>query len=137
MTAVIRERQVTEAQQEQLELEELAPDKFDPEIEFKVNKQASNNRKEIRYGTYTREQVAALIAASKASYEPETPHRSASSNYPTLSREECERLVREHFEYKEREKKKRQELEQWDSLKTTESVKKIANTKKRSTSTKG
>ncbi len=131
MLAVINERQITEEQQEQLELEEMAPEKFDPEITFKVNKHASNVPRDTSYGTYTREQVAALLAASKAPCEPSPVLEK--TEYPTMSREECERLVREHFEYKENEKKKR---EAWDFQKTTELETKTVIKTKRSTSTK-
>jgi hypothetical protein len=134
MLAVINERQLTEEQVEQLELEEMAPEKFDPEITFKVNKSASNVPKEVRYGTYTREQVAALLNPPKTwdHHEPERPP----TVYPTLSREDCERLVKEHFEYKDNAKKKKEEFEAWDSQKTTGLGPKINTKTKRSNSTK-
>jgi hypothetical protein len=134
MLAVINERQLTEKQVEQLELEEMAPEKFDPEITFKVNKEASNVVKETRYGTYTREQVAALLNPPKTwiQHEPERPP----TVYPTLSREQCEALMRDHFEYKENALKKQKEREAWDSLKTTELDLKINTKTKRSTFTK-
>ena len=113
MLAVVNERQITEEQAEQLELEEMAPEKFDPEITFKVNKHASNVPKDSSsYGAYTREQVAALLAASKAPCEPSPVLEK--TEYPTMSREECERLVREHFEYKDNEKKKQKEREDFN-----------------------
>jgi len=135
MLAVVNERQLTEEQVEQLELEEMAPEKFDPEITFKVNKSASNVPKEVRYGTYTREQVHALLNPPKTwdHREPDAPP----TVYPTMSREDCERLVKEHFEYKDNAKKKKEEFETWDSLKTTELDLKIDAKTKRSTSTKG
>lgn len=134
MTAVINERQITEEQAEQLELEELAPEKFDPEITFKVNKAASNVPKETGYRTYTREEVAALLAASKAPCEPTPPREK--TEYPTMTREQCEALMRDHFEYKEREKKRKEELAAWDSQKTIVSERKTNTTTKRSKSTK-
>ena len=133
--AVINERQITEEQQEQLELEEMAPEKFDPEITFKVNKHASNiPRDPSNYGTYTREQVAALLAASKAPCEPSPVLEK--TEYPTMTREECERLVTEHFQYKENEKKKQMERDSWGSQKTTALDTKTVTKTKRSTSTK-
>ena len=112
--AIINEKQITEAQAIQLELKEMAPEKFDPEITFKVNKSASNVTKEFRYGTYTREQVAKLLAASNAPCEVEPkPLTTTAKQYPTITREECERLVREHYEYNDREKKKKEERELW------------------------
>lgn len=135
MSGVIKERQITEAQQEQLELEELAPEKFDPEIEFKVNKHASNNRDEIRYGTYTMAEVAALLAASKAPPKATETSSLSMKDYPTLSREEASRLVREHYEYKERERQRLRERE-WDSAKMTEFVEKTKSTTKPTSSTK-
>jgi len=134
MRAVIDERQLTEEQIEQLELEEMAPEKFDPEITFKVNKSVSNVPKETSYGTYTREQVAKLLAASKAPCEP-TPPREI-THYPTMTREQCEALMRDHFEYKENALKKQKEREAWDSAKTTVLDTKIDTKPKRSKSTK-
>lgn len=139
MTAVMNERQITEQQQEQLDLQESAPEKYDVQdldLEFKINKQSSNNRQEVRYRAPTREEVAALLAASNAPVEIITkPHN---YDYPTLSREECSRLVREHYEYKERERqtKYQKELEEWDSQKTTVFAEKTNTTKKRGKSTK-
>lgn len=132
MLAIMKERQITEAQQEMLELEEQAPEKFDAEFEFKVNKHASDRSRETRYRTLTREECAALLAASNAPFEPEV--RPEPVDYPTLPREEAERLVREHFEYKERERLKKEK--EWDSQKTIESVTKTVTKTKRSTSTK-
>lgn len=134
MIAVLNERQLTEEQQERLELEEMAPEKFDPEITFKVNKNASNLHKEAVYGTYTREQVAILLAASKAQCRPSPIVEK--KEYPTMTREECERLVREHYEYKENEKKKQKERETWDFQTTTELDTKTVTKTKRLTSTK-
>lgn len=115
MMGIIDDRNVTEAQKERLELEELAPDKFDPEIAFIVNKPIpAIPAKEIRYTTYTKEQVAWLMAASKA--PPVQEEVEPSYDYGSLPRERVEELVREHYEYKQREKQKKQETDQWDSL---------------------
>ena len=135
MLAVINERQLTQAQEERLELEELAPDKFDPEISFKLNKHASNNTKENNFRYLTMEEVAALLAASKA--PSVLPEKKQITQYETMPREMAERLVREHYEYLEKQKQKRKlEQETWDFLKTTESEVKTKSTTKRSKSTK-
>lgn len=122
MNAVLKERQITEAEEEQLELEELAPDKFDLELDFKVNKHASNVKKYDGPVYLTREDVARLMAASNRevdTYEPDMPP----ARYPTMDRETCERLVREHLEYKEEQKRKKKDQETlWDFTKMTESV---------------
>ena len=39
MRAIINEKHITEEQVARLELEELAPEKFDPDIQFIVNKE--------------------------------------------------------------------------------------------------
>lgn len=139
MEAIIKERQLTPSQEEELELRETHPEKyepeFDPDLEFKINKTAADPKKESGYRTYTREEVAALLAASNAPVVSPVPVERV--EYPTMSREECERLVREHYEYIAEQKRKKQENEQWDSQKTTEFAPKIKSTKKRSTSTKG
>ena len=135
MLAIINERQLTEEQVENLELAEIAPEKFDPEITFKVNKQASTHPKEVRYGTYTREEVAELLAASDAPFIQHEPLPEPCT-YEPMSRSECERLVREHFEYNEREKKKQEERKSWGSQKTIESEPRTDTRAKPSTSTK-
>jgi len=136
MLAVIKEKQVTEKQAEQLELEEMIPEKFDPEITFLANKQAADIPKQKGvYGTLTREQTAMLLAASKAptvTPKDDTPKK----EYPILPRETAERLVREHYEYLEEQKKKRMEKDEWATLKTIESDIKTDIKTKPSTSTK-
>ena len=135
MEAILRERQLTEEQLEILELEKQVPEKFDYEFEFKLNKHASDfKNKSSRYRTYTPGEVAALLAASDgetSSFESEAPKR----EYEPMPREMAERLVREHFEYKENERKKREEIK-WDSQNMTELDRKIASITKRSKSTK-
>jgi hypothetical protein len=136
MTAVIKERHISEEQAEQLELESTMPEKYDLELDFKVNKHASNNVQDVRYRAPTRDEVARLIAASNAKYEPPTGP-SYESDYPPMSRERCEQLVREHYEYKEAQNKKlKEDTIDWDSQKTTVSEPKIATKTKRSNSTK-
>lgn len=135
MRSVVDERQITEEQQEMLELEELAPEKFDPEVIFIANKHAADPHEFQTYGEpYTKEQVAALLIASKAPprVEPTEPPQW----YPTMTREEAEFLVNDHYAYLEQEKQKRKERMEWDSLKTTESDVKTANTTKHKNSTK-
>jgi hypothetical protein len=135
MLAVINEKQLTPDQQEELELRKAVPEKyepeFDPDLEFKINKKAADPKRETGYRTLTREECAALIAASNAPFEPPPPVER--KDYPTYTREQVQELMKDHFEYKNREKK---EGDAWVSQKTTESVTKTKNTKKRSTSTK-
>lgn len=143
MLAIINERQLTAAQEEEIELRESHPEKyeqeFDPDFEFRVNKKAADPNKSGGYTTYTREQVAALLAASKAPPKAVEPIKKV--EYSIMSREECERLVREHFQYLEEQQKKKieyenKEKEQWGSQKTTESDIKTVTTTKPMKSTK-
>lgn len=108
MIAVINEKQITEEQADKLELETIAPEKFDPEFEFALNKEHADVKKDSGYGTYTPEQVQKLIAASRAEPEP-TPYLPRSLDYPTPSREQIEQWMTEHYEYKERERKRKKE----------------------------
>lgn len=138
MNAIIKERQLTPEQEEELELKEVAPEKFEPEfdaeLEFKVNKKASDRYKPMSYRPMTREECAALIAASNAPVEPfPVPER---REYPTYTREQVQELMREHFEYLENEKKWKQEKSKWDSQKTTEFDTKTDTKTKPSNSTK-
>ena len=135
MTGVLKERQVTEAQQDLLDLEEMEPDKFDPEIQFAISKVISATpSKDIRYSTYSREQVAKLMAASGIKHTP--LEERMVHNYDFMPRETAERLVREHYEYLEEQKKKRMEKDEW-ATKTIASDIKTSTTRKHSTSTKG
>lgn len=141
MDAILKERHIPEEKIEELE-EDLVPEKFDPEVTFIANKQAATPTKSGGYTTLTREDVARLMAASKA--EPKgIDNTHPKNNYPTMSREDCERLVREHFEYKRKEieRKKQQEMSEqeevpWVSAKTTESAQKTKSKTKRTKSTK-
>jgi hypothetical protein len=134
MEAVINERQLTEYQQEILELQEQAPEKFDLEFDFKLNKSASDRHvKTSQYRTYTQEEVAELMRASFDKPKEEVP-KSTPIDYEPMDRETAERLVREHYEYKERERLRKEKL--WALEKTIESVTKTATKTKRSNSTK-
>lgn len=138
MEAVIKERQLTPAQEEELELRESHPEKyepeFDPELEFKINKKAADPVKSTGYRTLTREETAALIAASNAPYEPPAPVERV--DYPTYTREQVQELLRDHFSYKEEEKRRKEERAKWDSQKTTEFGPKTVSTTKPTKSTK-
>ena len=138
MEAILKERQLTPAQEEELELRQTVPEKFepefDPDLEFKFNKKAADTKKESGYRTYTREEVAALLAASKAPCEAPPPIKK--TEYPPMPREVAERLVREHFEYLANQKKKKEEYAKWDSQKMTEFAPKTKSTKKPTKSTK-
>lgn len=130
MLAIINEKQLTEEQVAQLELEELVPEKFDADLQFKVNKEHSSLKKEVRYRTLTREECARLIAASNAPFETPSPP-ATTKEYPTYTREQVQELLREHFEYKNKK-----EGDKWDSQKTTELGTKIGTKRKHSKSTK-
>lgn len=141
MNAIIKERQLTPAQEEELELRESHPEKYeeeayDPYVDFKKNKQVADAPKKgvVTYRPLTREECAALIAASNAPFEPPPPVERR--EYPTYTREQVQELMREHFSYKENEKKKKEERAQWDSQKTTELGPKIASSTKRTNSSK-
>lgn len=139
--AVISERQLTPDQAEEVELRETYPQKYEPEfdplIEFKVNKQAADpsRKKASAYREYTREEVAALVAASSAPFVPPPPIER--KEYKTYSREQVEFFMRQHFEYLENEKKQNEERAKWDSPKTTEYEPRTEYIPKHSTSTKG
>ena len=145
MTSVLEERQLTEYEQEMLELQDTAPDKFDAEFEFMVNKESSDRTKDVRYRTPYKGEVSALIAASETSIEPtvETPSLNDDKNY--VSREFVENLMKSFFEDKEKEKQRRLEREQEEKwvqeqllkeLESNQPKKKKSTRKKRSKSTK-
>lgn len=132
MYAVINEKQLTEEQTAQVELEQIAPEKFDPDLQFKINKHASNVKKDMQYKVLTREETAALVAASHAPHVAPPSHFQR-TDYPTYTREQAEALVREHYGYNTEEHMR----DKWDSQKTTELGPKIKPRQKRSTSTRG
>jgi hypothetical protein len=135
MEAIVNERQLTPAQEEELELKQTAPQKFDPDLQFKLNKSAASPKREpSRYRTLTREEVAELLAASNEPIKSTPPLQPI--DYLTYSREEVQELMRQHYEYLAEEKRRKEERKQWDSTKTIESAPKTASTKKRSTRTK-
>lgn len=108
MMAIVNERNVTNAQQEMLDLEEMAPGKFDPEIQFKVFKHENNEPREVgKYGTITREQAIRLLSAPSIKETPKD--ESLITKYGNIPRETAERLVREHFEYLQEANKKQKE----------------------------
>lgn len=115
MNAIIDERQLTETQREELELRESHPEKYedqayDPHVDFIKNQRVASPEKSIGgHRTLTREECAALIAASSAPFIAPEPVKRAS--YPTYTREQVEALMTEHYSYLDNEKKKRQERE--------------------------
>jgi len=114
MISVMNERQLTEDQKEQLELEKIAPQKFDPEIEFPIQKKIAGDFKEGKYKSLSLQETQALLAKSDNVVMPvEKPAQKV--NYPIMPRELAERMVKEHYEYKENERKKK-----CDSSKTKE-----------------
>jgi len=130
MIAILNERQITEQQEELIELSRSTPEKFDHEFEFQLN-----NATKTKYRTYTQEEVQRLIEASKAPCEvPKTPIKK--TRYQAPPRELVEKLVREFFEYKEEQEKKKQQETMWDSLKMTESETRTSIITRHSSSTK-
>jgi hypothetical protein len=138
MMSIINERQLTEEQEEQIELEQLSPEKFDLELDFKLNKSSSDKStmesKSYKYKTYTMAEVNALLEASRADTPIIKEYREAPAVYEHISRETAERLVKEHYEYLA--KKQNRKKEQWDSEKMTELEIKIAPTMKHTKSIK-
>lgn len=137
MEGVLKERQLSPDQEEELELRDSHPEKYEgefyPDVEFKKNKDAADPVKNTGYTTYSKYEVAELMAASSAEYTPSEPE--PMSDYPTYSREHIEQFMFEHWEHIENQKKRKQEKE-WDSTKTTESVLKIKPATKPTTSSK-
>jgi hypothetical protein len=129
MQSIIDQRQITEFQKEQLELEKVAPQKFDPEIEFPIQKKLMGDFKQGKYKAMTLEETQKLLALDVKSVE-EKP-KTHNPNYTTYSREEVEKMIKEHFEYKDNERRKI-----WDSQKTTELGEKITLTTRDTKSTK-
>jgi TPP-dependent indolepyruvate ferredoxin oxidoreductase alpha subunit len=105
MRSIIDQRQITEFQKEQLELEKVAPQKFDPEIEFPIQKKLMGDFTQGKYKAMTLEETQALLALDVKSVQ-EKP-KTNNPNYSTYSREEVEKMVREHLEYKENEQRKK------------------------------
>ena len=140
MNAIIEERQLTPAQEEEIELRESHPEKYeepeyDPYVDFKKNKKVADPVKTVGgYRTLTREECAALVAASNAPFVAPPPVERMP--YPTYTREQVQELMKEHFSYQENEKKKKEERAQWDSQKTNGSEPKTGLLTKRTNSTK-
>lgn len=138
MEGVIKERQLTPDQEEEIELRESHPEKYEgefyPEVTFKKNQSAADRPKESGYSTYSREEIAELMAASAKEYVPSEPE--LMGDYPTYSRAQIEQWMTEHWEHIEKQSKRKQEKEAWDSQKTTESVLKIKPPTKPTKSTK-
>lgn len=136
MESIIKERQLTPEQEEEKNLREIAPEKFepvfDPEFEFKVNKKSSDNVEEFRYRAPTREEVARLLTAYTAPKEIPITTPTMSRTYDTYTLEQVQEFMREHREYLGRPK----EGSKWDSTKTTELETKTASKTKRTNSTK-
>lgn len=93
MTAVIEERQPTEREQEELELRELAPEKFEPFIP-QIDRPPV---REVTYRHITREECAWLLAQSNKPIEKE-PAPKPNNNYRTYTREEVQALLRGDYD---------------------------------------
>lgn len=109
MEGIIKERRLTPDQEEEIQLRESHPEKYEPEFDhelhFKVNKRAADADKRPAYRHPTREEVAWLIAQSKAPTEPDS--QPEPMNYPTYTPEQVQALLAEHYAYRERERAKR------------------------------
>lgn len=142
MDSVLKERQLTESQQEMLELSQEVPEKFDLDFDFKLNNQVSDKKTETRYRTYTMEEINKLLAASyskECTFEKPEPPPVSTEPYPTYLIELQQKLVAEHFQYKQEQREKnisKDEGDKWDILKMTESEQKTGSTMKRTNSTK-
>jgi hypothetical protein len=99
MIAVLNERQLSPLQEEENELKELAPEKFDPTVSFKVNQDVSDRKKPISYRSITKEECIALMAASKAPCEKEVP--TPMVDYPTYTRAQVEEMMARHYKHTE------------------------------------
>lgn len=138
MDGVIKERQLTAAQEEELELQEMVPEKFEsfyPDIEFKLNKKAADPKKSGASKTYSQEEVTKLLSASEELYE-QIPMLTMPKDYLTYTREQVQELMREHKDYIDSSKKEEEQRKQWDSQKTTVSDRKIFTKQKRMNSSK-
>ena len=99
MRSIIDERQLTPAQEDDLELRKIAPEKFeefDPEVTFIANKKAADHKKTGGYRMMTREEVAELIAASKTNYDQ--PATMEQIKYPIFDRARLEEMLRQENE---------------------------------------
>jgi len=96
MTSIIKERQLTQQQQELLELKEIAPEKFNPDH----NSNSGFIKKNCEYRNYTQEEVAKLLTASKSTYvntAADALIEPLEKKYSVLSREAVEQLVQEYL----------------------------------------
>ena len=113
MESILKERQLSNSEQEMLELEKQAPEKFDLEFDFKINQDASDRKKDTRYTTYTREEITDLLAASKAPVitpvieDCKDPY--PKGPYPQDAITFQQKLIAEHLFYISGNKKKREE----------------------------
>lgn len=94
MRAVIKERQLSDREQEIIDLESLAPEKFDLEVEFKVNQHAADKKKDSGYRTLSREDVVVLLAIS-LSKKTKNNNSSRYLEYNTYSQDEVREFVKE------------------------------------------
>lgn len=131
MATILNERNLSDQELEKLGEEPNKPP-LDPELDFMIHKKISMREdKPSRYRTLTREDVRRLMEASETPVVDKKEY--ILFEYPTYPREVVEQMVREHFEYKEEEKRK---AEQWASKKMTASEEKIERRTRHSTSSK-
>jgi len=103
MLSVIQSQSISDRQREQMELQKSVPEKFDPEIEFKVSSKIFSS-KEASYASFTPEECALLLLESnRPAKQPKS--KNLDIDYPVYSLEETQELFGEKI---------------WDSTKTTE-----------------
>jgi len=104
MKDIIAERQPTEAEQEELELREIAPEKFEPPIPALLRPDNTQSTHKIKYTTYTREQITWLFAQSEKSVQQE-PIKEFNTNYKTYTPEEVAALIKGDYGSKKNSRK--------------------------------
>lgn len=120
MLSVIQERNLTEHQREQIELQKYAPQKLNPEIEFELNARLYEPQ-QIRCSYITPEESLRLINESGSSIAEKT-NKLPTIDYPVYTREEVQRLLLED--------------NKWGSTNMTESEPKTRSTTKHTKPTK-
>lgn len=111
VSSIIDERRLTKEQEEMLELEAQAPEKFDKDdldFQFKVTKPNNKSNRMLDPDSYEyRERMRELLTEYFGrSDEESTPKSEISQNldYPTLTLEQTQELLVEYFERKQSKK---------------------------------
>lgn len=106
MLSIINERQITEAQKEQLELQESAPQKFDYDFDLKATYSSSFEHSSIKYGFFSKEETLKLLKESDTSLA-DKKEVTIIREYPIYSLEDVQLLLK-------------QEEDKWDKANMTE-----------------